>query len=199
MYCLKEVRFHALVGAGKPFHPKISPSIELKLVSLQVDEYIEVKAGLLWDLEGDIDVARLGIQCHREVRECRLNGLKPCNDSLAVDFLSGHDNATLYSPKSRSRPALSRPACSNSVRHGLPSEPYSDVFTPPRVLGCGTGANLAALRVAHFRPKAAGRVHRPGRGATGTWGDSSRSTGPSHPRLRGWSRDTQWSRRQRPD
>src|SRR6266568_8671253 len=48
MYGLKEVRFHALVCAGKPFQPKIASGIEMKLVPLQVDELHLNAGGYLW-------------------------------------------------------------------------------------------------------------------------------------------------------
>jgi len=50
MHRLKKTGFHALVSTWKPLKPKIAPNIEVKLVSLKVDDYIEVKTRLLRNL-----------------------------------------------------------------------------------------------------------------------------------------------------
>lgn len=80
---IAEIGFDGFVGARKPFKPEAGPRVEVELVALKVEVYVEVKGRLLRNFQ----LNSLGVKPHAEMREFRAQGLEQCNGSSAPWFV----------------------------------------------------------------------------------------------------------------
>ena len=85
---LEEIRPDGVFGTGKPLEPEISTSVQVELVTLQIEVNVKVET-LLWNFEVNVDVSWLGVERHGEMRKLRLDRLKGSNDPLSIDVLPG--------------------------------------------------------------------------------------------------------------